>query len=33
MKKGEITKVEMSKLLVVGRVTVYRGIKLYENNK
>ncbi|XZM35455.1 recombinase family protein (plasmid) [Clostridium perfringens] len=29
----EITKVEMSKLLGVGRATVYRWIKLFENNK
>ena len=33
MINGEITKVEMSKLLGVGRATVYRWIKLYENNK
>lgn len=33
MKKGEITKVEMSKLLGVGRATVYRWIKLYESKK
>ena len=32
MKKGEITKVEMSKLLGIGRATVYRWIKLFENN-
>lgn len=32
MMSGEITKVEMSKLLGVGRATVYRWIKLYENN-
>lgn len=30
MINGEITKVEMSKLLGVGRATVYRWIKLYE---
>lgn len=33
MINGEITKVEMSKLLGVGRATVYRWIKLYENSK
>lgn len=33
MKRGEITKVEMSKLLGIGRATVYRWIELYENNK
>lgn len=33
MINGEITKVEMAKLLGVGRATVYRWIKLYENNK
>lgn len=33
MINGEITKVEMAKLLGVGRATVYRWIKLFENNK
>ena len=29
----EITKVEMSKLLGVGRATVYRWIRIYENKQ
>ena len=32
MINGEITKVEMAKLLGVGRATIYRWIKLFENN-
>lgn len=33
LNEGDITKVEMSKLLGIGRSTLYRWISLYENNK
>lgn len=33
MNEGEITKVEMSKLLQASRSTIYRWIELYENSR